>query len=236
MSPLITATDVYKTFGTGRQKIAALNGVELTVCAGEFVAIVGKSGSGKSTLLYSLAGLIPVNSGNVTLAGHDITRAKKAELAKIRRDHTSFIFQDLNLISSLSVAENVELPARLAGTKPGRDVVARALEDVGLADKARAYPSNLSGGQQQRVAIARSLVRSPRVLFADEPTGSLDAATGDVVLDLLRSTVTDASTLVMVTHDLDLAATADRVIVLARGRTETVLQRPTPAELFHVLH
>ena len=99
-----------------------------------------------------------------------------------------------------------------------------------------AYPSNLSGGQQQRVAIARSLVRSPRVLFADEPTGSLDAATGDVVLDLLRSTVTDASTLVMVTHDLDLAATADRVIVLARGRTETVLQRPTPAELFHVLH
>lgn len=233
---LISAIDVQKSFGKGSQKVDVLKGVDLEIAAGEFVAIVGKSGSGKSTLLYTLCGLLAADNGSITLAGNNITKAGGNELAKIRRDHVSFIFQDLNLISSLNVADNVRLPARLAGMKPRRSDVNNALDVVGLRGIGHKYPNQLSGGQQQRVAIARSLVRAPRVLFADEPTGSLDVTTSATVLELLQKTVTDENSLVMVTHDLDIAATADRVIVLAGGRNHLTLTRPTSAEIFDALH
>lgn len=233
---LISAIDVQKSFGKGSQKVDVLKGVDLEIAAGEFVAIVGKSGSGKSTLLYTLCGLLAADNGSITLAGNNITKAGGNELAKIRRDHVSFIFQDLNLISSLNVADNVRLPARLAGMKPRRSDVNNALDVVGLRGIGHKYPNQLSGGQQQRVAIARSLVRAPQVLFADEPTGSLDVTTSATVLELLQKTVTDENSLVMVTHDLDIAATADRVIVLAGGRNHLTLTRPTSAEIFDALH
>lgn len=233
---LISAIDVQKSFGKGSQKVDVLKGVDLEIAAGEFVAIVGKSGSGKSTLLYTLCGLLAADKGSITLAGNNITEAGGNELAKIRRDHVSFIFQDLNLISSLNVADNVRLPARLAGMKPRRSDVNNALDVVGLRGIGHKYPNQLSGGQQQRVAIARSLVRAPQVLFADEPTGSLDVTTSATVLELLQKTVTDENSLVMVTHDLDIAATADRVIVLAGGRNHLTLTRPTSAEIFDALH
>ncbi|MDO4686091.1 MAG: ABC transporter ATP-binding protein [Corynebacterium sp.] len=236
MMSLISAIDVQKSFGKGSQKVDVLKGVDLEIAAGEFVAIVGKSGSGKSTLLYTLCGLLAADNGSITLAGNNITKAGGNELAKIRRDHVSFIFQDLNLISSLNVADNVRLPARLAGMKPRRSDVNNALDVVGLRGIGHKYPNQLSGGQQQRVAIARSLVRAPQVLFADEPTGSLDVTTSATVLELLQKTVTDENSLVMVTHDLDIAATADRVIVLAGGRNHLTLTRPTSAEIFDALH
>lgn len=236
MNSLISASGVQKSFGRGSQRVNVLNGVDINVAPAEFVAIVGKSGSGKSTLLYCLCGLLKADKGTISLVGNDITSARGPQLAKIRRDHTSFIFQDLNLISSLTVADNVRLPARLAGLNPKNKEVNEALEMVGIPGKGNAFPNQLSGGQQQRVAVARSLVRSPQVLFADEPTGSLDVNTGSIVLDLLKNTVTETTSLVMVTHDLDIAAAADRVVVLSGGRNDQILTRPTSAEVFQALH
>lgn len=236
MAPLITAHGLYKSFGSGSQRVNVLNGVSLEVSQGEFVAIVGKSGCGKSTLLYCLSGLLEVDKGDITLCGKNIGAASGSQLAKMRRDHSSFIFQDLNLISSLNVEDNVSLPARLAGKKPKKSEIMQALEVVGLAGKGKSFPGQLSGGQQQRVAIARSLVRKPEVLFADEPTGSLDVATSKTVLDLLQKTVSRNTSLVMVTHDLDIAATADRVVILSGGCNDQILNCPTAAEIFKALH
>lgn len=223
MAPLITAHGLYKSFGSGSQRVNVLNGVSLEVSQGEFVAIVGRSGCGKSTLLYCLSGLLEVDKGDIILCGKNIGTASGNQLAKMRRDHSSFIFQDLNLISSLNVEDNVSLPARLAGKRPKKSDIMQALEVVGLAGKGKSFPGQLSGGQQQRVAIARSLVRKPEVLFADEPTGSLDVATSKTVLDLLQKTVSRNTSLVMVTHDLDIAATADRVVILSGGRNDQIL-------------
>lgn len=236
MAPLITAHGLYKSFGSGSQRVNVLNGVSLEVSQGEFVAIVGRSGCGKSTLLYCLSGLLEVDKGDIILCGKNIGTASGNQLAKMRRDHSSFIFQDLNLISSLNVEDNVSLPARLAGKRPKKSDIMQALEVVGLAGKGKSFPDQLSGGQQQRVAIARSLVRKPEVLFADEPTGSLDVATSKTVLDLLQKTVSRNTSLVMVTHDLDIAATADRVVILSGGRNDQILNRPTAAEIFKALH
>ena len=236
MSPLISATGVRKGFGRGSQRMEVLKGVDLDVHPGEFVTIVGSSGAGKSTLLYCLCGLRSADQGQILLAGNDISSASKTHLARIRRDHVGFIFQDLNLISSLSVRDNVALSARLARRKPRKGEILRALETVGLSSCARKYPSQLSGGQRQRVAIARFLIRRPHVMFADEPTGSLDVSARDTILELLRRTVTESTALVMVTHDLDIAATADRVIVLANGCNDRTLTRPTAAEIFDALH
>lgn len=236
MAPLITAHGLYKSFGSGSQRVNVLNGVSLEVSQGEFEAIVGRSGCGKSTLLYCLSGLLEVDKGDIILCGKNIGTASGNQLAKMRRDHSSFIFQDLNLISSLNVEDNVSLPARLAGKRPKKSDIMQALEVVGLAGKGKSFPGQLSGGQQQRVAIARSLVRKPEVLFADEPTGSLDVATSKTVLDLLQKTVSRNTSLVMVTHDLDIAATADRVVILSGGRNDQILNRPTAAEIFKALH
>ncbi|WCC80507.1 ABC transporter ATP-binding protein [Cutibacterium equinum] len=236
MTSLISATGVRKGFGRGSQRVEVLKGVDLDVGPGEFVAIVGSSGAGKSTLLYCLSGLTPADDGQIVLAGNDMRSASRTRLAQIRRDHLGFIFQDLNLISSLTVADNVALSARLARMKPRKSEILSALDTVGLGSCARKYPGQLSGGQRQRVAIARSLIRKPHVMFADEPTGSLDVSARDTVLELLRRTVTESTALVMVTHDLDIAATADRVIVLAHGCNDQILTRPSAAEVFDALH
>lgn len=236
MTSLIHATGVRKGFGRGTRRVEVLRGVDLDVEPGEFVAVVGSSGAGKSTLLYCLCGLIPPDDGQISLVGNDIRGANRSQLAHIRRDHVGFIFQDLNLISSLTVRDNVVLPARMAGRSPRRRDVNQVLDAVGLASQASKYPAHLSGGQRQRVAIARSLLHQPELLLADEPTGSLDVSSRDTVLELLRATVSETTSLVMVTHDLDIAATADRVVVLADGHNDRILTRPSSAEVFQALH
>jgi len=236
MTSLIHATGVRMGFGRGTRRVEVLRGVDLDVEPGEFVAVVGSSGAGKSTLLYCLCGLIPADDGQISLVGNDIRGANRSQLAHIRRDHVGFIFQDLNLISSLTVRDNVVLPARMAGRRPRRRDVNHVLDAVGLASQASKYPAHLSGGQRQRVAIARSLLRRPELLLADEPTGSLDVSSRDTVLELLRATVSETTSLVMVTHDLDIAATADRVVVLADGHNDRILTRPSSAEVFQALH
>ncbi|MBX7473043.1 ABC transporter ATP-binding protein [Streptomyces sp. MAG02] len=236
MTSWIHATGVHKGFGRGARRVEVLRGVDLDVEPGEFVTVVGSSGAGKSTLLYCLCGLIPADDGQISLVGNDIRTASRSQLARIRRDHVGFIFQDLNLISSLTVRDNVVLPARMAGRSPRRRDVNQVLDAVGLASQASKYPAHLSGGQRQRVAIARSLLHQPELLLADEPTGSLDVSSRDTVLELLRATVSETTSLVMVTHDLDIAATADRVVVLADGHNDRILTRPSSTEVFQALH
>ena len=158
MTSWIHATGVHKGFGRGARRVEVLRGVDLDVEPGEFVTVVGSSGAGKSTLLYCLCGLIPADDGQISLVGNDIRTASRSQLARIRRDHVGFIFQDLNLISSLTVRDNVVLPARMAGRRPRRRDVNQVLDAVGLASQASKYPAHLSGGQRQRVAIARSPV------------------------------------------------------------------------------
>lgn len=236
MTSWIHATGVHKGFGRGARRVEVLRGVDLDVEPGEFVTVVGSSGAGKSTLLYCLCGLIPADDGQISLVGNDIRTASRSQLARIRRDHVGFIFQDLNLISSLTVRDNVVLPARMAGRRPRHRDVNQVLDAVGLASQASKYPAHLSGGQRQRVAIARSLLHQPELLLADEPTGSLDVSSRDTVLELLRATVSETTSLVMVTHDLDIAATADRVVVLADGHNDRILTRPSSTEVFQALH
>lgn len=199
---------------------------------GEMVSIVGPSGSGKSTLLYCLSGLEPYDSGTVSLHGRDVGTLGRGALAALRRERVGFVFQDYNLIPSLSARENVALPARLARRHITRRDIDRALSDVGLADRARHRPSALSGGQQQRVAIARVLAMHPDIVFADEPTGSLDTSTGAAVLGLLRDAASGSRSVVLVTHDLEAAARADRVLVLRDGRIHRELTSPTPEQVF----
>ena len=231
---LLEARDVAKSFPAqgGAEPTAALVGVSLDVRAGEFVAIVGPSGSGKSTLLYCLSGLESATSGSVVISGTDITALAPRKLAELRRDRVGFVFQSYNLIPSLTVRENVALPARLSRRPLDSAAVDGTLDRVGLGGFAAAYPGTLSGGQQQRVAIARVLASAPDLVFADEPTGALDTAAGAVVLDLLREAATDGRAVVMVTHDLEAAARADRVLVIRDGALHRELTRPTSREIF----
>lgn len=238
MNPVVTARGVEKSFPLpqrGKGRLSILRGVDLDISAGEFVAIVGRSGSGKSTLLHCLSGILPIDNGSIEISGIRMNPASKAQRARLRRDRVGFVFQDLNLLGSLTVRDNVLLPARLAGMRINKRVVEAALTQVGLADKARSYPDQLSGGQRQRVAIARVVVREPDVIFADEPTGSLDVETSGEVMALLRECTGRATALVTVTHDLEVAATADRVVVLDGGQCRAVLQRPTPEQVFDAL-
>jgi putative ABC transport system ATP-binding protein len=179
---------------------------------------MGPSGSGKSTLLHCAAGLEPVDAGRVWLGDTDITGAGDGELTRLRRSRIGFVFQGFNLIGSLTAAQNVALPLRLAGQRPGRAVVAEALAWVGLSDRARHKPRQLSGGQQQRVAIARAMVTRPEVLFADEPTGALDSSAARTVLELMRAMADAGQSIVMVTHDPGAAARADAVVFLRDGQ------------------
>lgn len=219
---------VSKTYGIGQSAIKALDNVSLSFLAGSFTAVMGPSGSGKSTLLQCTAGLDRPSSGRVSIGGTELSGLGETALTRLRRDRVGFVFQSFNLMPSLTAAQNVELPIRLAGRKPGPEAAQAALAAVGLADRARHRPSELSGGQQQRVAIARALVASSQVLFADEPTGALDTSTSRDVLELLRRLVAEqGQTVVVVTHDPMAAAYADRVIFLADGRIADALERPT---------
>ncbi len=235
MNPIISARGIRKAFGQGRSRSRApqvLRSVDLDVSAGEFIAIVGRSGSGKSTLLYCLSGLLKADDGSIVVDGVPLHSASRGQVARFRRGHVGFVFQQLNLIESLPAGENVALPARLAGMRPPAATIRTALGTVGLGDRRRALPPELSGGDPQRVAIARALVRRPPVLFADEPTGSLDVAATATVMDLFGQVVESGTTVVMVTHDLDVAARADRVVVLSDGAVGAELHRPSATEVF----
>ena len=219
------------------QNISVLDNVSLNVNGGEMLAIVGPSGSGKTTLLYCLAGLLSPTSGTVSILGEDITQFSQARLSSMRRNSIGFVFQAYNLLPYLSALENVALPLKLRRRKKIASSVSRnALAAVGLSGKERSLPSQLSGGQQQRVAIARVLAGSPEVVFADEPTGALDSRNGIEVLNLLRNHAQVGAAVVLVTHDLDLAAMADRVIVLRDGHTIGEIKSPTPKQLFCVVN
>jgi putative ABC transport system ATP-binding protein len=221
-----TLRDAVKTYGSGAARVRALDGVTLGVPRGSWVAVMGPSGSGKSTLLHCLAGLERLDSGAAVLDGVDVTRASDNQLTKLRRSRLGFIFQNFNLIASLTAEKNVALPLRLAGHRPSRRTVRAALAAVGLTDRAHHKPQELSGGQQQRVAIARAIVTQPAVLFADEPTGALDIASAKMVLALMRTMADAGQTIVMVTHDPVSAASADAVVFLRDGRTVDVLTAP----------
>jgi putative ABC transport system ATP-binding protein len=236
--PLLTASDLSKTFAAPSRRSApvpVLRGISLSVGPGELVAIVGPSGSGKSTLLYCLAGLESVSGGSVSVLGRNLGGLGRGALARLRRDHVGFVFQSFNLIPSLSARENVALPARLATRTISRADIDAALTEVGLGDRGGHKPGALSGGQQQRVALARVLAMRPDLVFADEPTGSLDSATGAEVLALLRRVASGSRSVVMVTHDLAAAASADRVLVLRDGLIHRELWRPTPELVFEAL-
>ncbi|GAB3134544.1 ABC transporter ATP-binding protein [Microbispora hainanensis] len=222
-------------YGTGPGAVTALDGVTLGFGQGTFTAVMGPSGSGKSTLLHCAAGLDRPTSGTVSIGGTDLGPLSEKALTLLRRERIGFVFQDYNLVDALTAAENVALPLRLAGRRPGRGEVRDALAQVGMDRRAGHRPAELSGGERQRVAIARTLITrsggsGPAVLFADEPTGALDRAASRVVMELLR-TLVDAhgQTVVMVTHDPAAAAYADRVVLLADGRLAGELGRSTAA-------
>jgi putative ABC transport system ATP-binding protein len=214
----VALRDVRMTYRTGARQVLALDDVTVRFAAGTFSAVMGPSGSGKSTLLHCAAGLERPTAGSVTIADVTLGELTETALTRLRRDRIGFVFQAFNLVSSLTAAQNVALPLRLAGRRPAPAEVGDALAAVGLADRAAHRPSELSGGQQQRVAIARALITRPAVVFADEPTGALDNRSSRQVLALLRALVDDhRQTVVMVTHDPVAAAYADRVLLLADG-------------------
>ena len=236
----VVARKIRKSFATGRRGrrrvTEVLKGVDLSVEAGEMVSIVGPSGSGKSTLLYCLSGLEAADEGSIEVMGRQVVHARRSVLAKIRSGHVGFVFQSYNLIPSLSVGDNVSLPARLAGRPMSARQTRAALESVGLAGRERDRPGELSGGEQQRVAIARALAGGADVVFADEPTGALDSQNGREVLRMLRSIGDDPQrSVVMVTHDLEAASLADRVLVLRDGRVVRELGRSTAAQILEAM-
>ena len=236
----VVAREVKKSFSAGRGRkrrvVDVLRGVSLRVEPGEMVSIVGPSGSGKSTLLYCLSGLESADAGSIEVMGRQVVRASRTALFKTRRDHVGFIFQSYNLIPSLSAGENVSLPARLAGRPLSADRTRAVLESVGLGGREKSRPGDLSGGEQQRVAIARALAGGADVIFADEPTGALDSRNGREVLGMLRSIADDPQrSVVMVTHDLEAASLADRVLVLKDGRVVAELGRSSAAQIFNAL-
>ncbi len=220
--------DVRRVYGKKSTGVTALGGVTVALAAASFTAVMGPSGSGKSTFLHCAGGLERPTSGRVLVAGTDITDASEAELTKLRRADVGFVFQNFNLIASLSAERNVAMPLRLAGRKPSRREVREVLSHVGLGDRLRHRPRELSGGEQQRVAIARAMVTRPTVLLADEPTGALDSKAARIVLDMLRAMVDQrGQTIVMVTHDPMAAARADEVLFLSDGRIVDRIDHPS---------
>src|SRR5580658_10523955 len=224
-----------KEYGREAGLVRAVDGVDLDVAQGETVAIMGPSGCGKSTLLYLLGGLDRASGGEIWLDGQNLTQMSERQLARLRRESIGFVFQAFQLMDELTAVENVELPALLAGRSPraARKRALDLLEQVGLADRAKFLPTQLSGGQRQRVAVARALVADPLVVLADEPTGNLDSAATVEVLRLFDQLHTAGQTLVIVTHDPRVAATADRMISMRDGAftDQTMLQGGTSGRL-----
>ena len=219
MSMILETRDLRKVYGTGDAQVRALDGVNLTVESGEFVAIVGTSGSGKSTLLHMLGGLDRPTGGSVLVDGKAIFSLRDEELTIFRRRKIGFVFQSYNLVPVLNVYENIVLPIQLDGRAVDAAFVRRIVKTLGLDGRLDALPGQLSGGQQQRVAIARALAAAPAILLADEPTGNLDSRTSQDVLGLLKVTSqTFAQTIVMITHNEEIAQMADRIIRIEDGR------------------
>jgi len=233
---VVTARDVVRRYGQGDTAVDALRGVSIDIARGQLTAVMGPSGSGKSTLMHILAGLDQPTSGDVIVAGEDVTRMDDDQLTRLRRDHIGFIFQFFNLLPMLTAAENIALPLKLAGGKPDPAWMAELVDKVGLGQRLTHRPSELSGGQQQRVAVARALVSRPSVMFADEPTGNLDSTTSGEILTLLRNSVDSlGQTTVMVTHDAHAAAIADRVVFLADGHIVRDLGPSSAHEILEAL-
>jgi putative ABC transport system ATP-binding protein len=217
---MITLADIHRTFRSDEVETTALRAIDLTIEAGEFVAVMGPSGCGKSTLLNIIGLIDRPTSGRYLFQDQEVTGLDEAALARIRRDHLGFVFQSFNLIDELTIAENVELGLvyrRWAG-KERRARVQAAMDRVGIAHRARHYPHQLSGGQQQRAAIARAIVGQPSLILADEPTGNLDTANGEQVMDILKSLNAEGATIVMVTHSPAHADMARRVVNMLDGR------------------
>jgi putative ABC transport system ATP-binding protein len=218
MMNILEARDLTKVYGSGDNAVHALNGVNLTVEKGEFIAVVGTSGSGKSTLLHMLGGLDRPTGGKVIVDGKDIFSLKEEALTIFRRRKIGFVFQSYNLVPVLNVYENIVLPIELDGRKINKDFVNQIVETLGLKERLEALPSQLSGGQQQRVAIARALAAAPAIILADEPTGNLDSRTSQDVLSLLKVTSKKfTQTIVMITHNEEIAQLADRIIRIEDG-------------------
>lgn len=216
---ILQTRDLKKYYGTGDTQVKALDGVNLSVEQGEFVAIVGISGSGKSTLLHMLGGLDRPTSGTVTVDGKDIFALRDEALTIFRRRKIGFVFQSYNLVPVLSVWENIILPVQLDGNKVDTDYVGKVISALGLEQKLRNLPNQLSGGQQQRVAIARALATKPAILLADEPTGNLDSKTSQDVLGLMKVTGQKfGQTMVMITHNEEIAQMADRIVRIEDGQ------------------
>jgi putative ABC transport system ATP-binding protein len=229
---VVKAANLSKRYGQGNAQVEALRDVSLEIEEGRLTAIMGPSGSGKSTLMHILAGLDQPSEGTVSIAGVEISSMSDGELTRLRRQHIGFVFQFYNLLPMLTAQENVLLPLQIAGVKPDRKWVEELLETVGIDGRRTHRPSELSGGQQQRVSIARALVTRPTVLFADEPTGNLDSTTSSDVLALLRHSVDEfGQTTVMVTHDPQAAALADRILFLADGRIVKQIRESTAAQV-----
>ena len=221
MMTILQVENLKKIYGTSPNAVHALDGVNLSVEKGEFVAVVGTSGSGKSTLLHMLGGLDRPTSGKVLVDGKDIFSLKEEALTIFRRRKIGFVFQSYNLVPVLNVYENVVLPIELDGKKVDKTFIQAILQTLGLRDRQTALPNQLSGGQQQRVAIARALASSPAIILADEPTGNLDSRTSQDVLSLLKVTSQKFSqTMVMITHNEEIAQMADRIIRIEDGKIQ----------------
>jgi putative ABC transport system ATP-binding protein len=219
MDTVLLTENLSKTYDADGVDVHAVRGIDLAVAPGEFVSIMGPSGCGKSTLLHMLGGLDQPSSGAVSLKGERVDGLSEKDWALMRRREIGFVFQFFNLIGNLTVADNVELPALLAGMSPrqARSRRVELLDELGIADQADSVPGRISGGQQQRVALARALVNRPAVLLADEPTGNLDSASAREVMDLIRRYHGEGQTIVLVTHDPRVAAAADRVVHIRDG-------------------
>ncbi|GAA3398034.1 ABC transporter ATP-binding protein [Cryptosporangium minutisporangium] len=235
MTTLVQTSGLERSYGAGESLVRAVDGIDLAVGEGEFVSVMGPSGCGKSTLLYLLAGLLPPSRGQITLGGQRVERLSRSAWARLRRRRIGFVFQSYNLVDNLTVLENLQLPGMLGG-RSGRAARRRALtllDELGVADKARATPGVLSGGQRQRVAVARALMNEPELLLADEPTGNLDSAATTEVLGLLRQSHRDGQAIVLVTHDPRVATAAQRLVTMRDGQVvdETMLTAGTGQKL-----
>ncbi|WP_411267701.1 ABC transporter ATP-binding protein [Parenemella sanctibonifatiensis] len=222
-----SAVNLTKEYGEGRTAVTAVDNISVELAEGSFTAIMGPSGSGKSTLMHCLAGLDAITSGQVFLAGEEISAMSDRKLTKLRRDRVGFVFQSFNLLPALTAYDNIVLPLELAGHKPDRAHLDSLVDSLGLSERLHHRPGEMSGGQQQRVAIARALITRPAVLFADEPTGALDSRTGQQLLDYLRRcSDEDGQSIVMVTHDPHAAGYADRALILSDGQIVEDIDSP----------
>ncbi len=219
MDTIVSTVNLKKYYGSGNKQVKAVDGVNLKISRGEFVAVCGKSGSGKSTMLHMLGGLDTPTSGDIIVDGENITALKEEGLAVYRRRKVGFVFQAFNLVPSLNIWENVVLPLGLDNRMPDKSFIGDILDTLGLTDKLGSLPGTLSGGQQQRAAIARAIASKPAIILADEPTGNLDSKTGDEVMALLKVSARKyGQTLVVITHDEDIAQTAGRILFIEDGR------------------